>query len=250
MSKLTLSIDAPVIERAKKYTRRQGVSVSRLVQNYLAVVSGSLRAPPDPPVLRALRGTLKRASIQAYKRRLARKYRWKRSCWISTWSLDILLDPQPHVAASALAWSAVETGQLKGIVPAHGVTTIYYLVRRSRGEITARRTVTAILQVLGVATIDMDVIQRALLLASRDFEDAVTAAAAEAAGCDAIVSRDPKGFPRSPVQVLTPESAAAVFRFPPRNRSAWSDGRSQNVLRRQRPHKFMCRSPVRSGSHS
>jgi len=53
----------------------------------------------------------------------------------------------------------------------------------------------------------MDVVQRALLLASRDFE----AAAAEAAGCDAIVSRDPKGFPRSPVQVLTPGISRCKF---------------------------------------
>jgi predicted nucleic acid-binding protein len=125
--------------------------------------------------------------------------------------LDILLDRKPHVVASSQIWVAIETGRVKGIVPAHGVTTIYYLIRRAIGAATARRTIGTILQVLEVAAVDSNVIQSSLLLAWPDFEDAVTAAAAEAAGCDAIITRDPKGFPDSQVQVLTPETAAALI---------------------------------------
>jgi hypothetical protein len=43
---------------------------------------------------------------------------------------------------------------------------------------------------------------RALGLGWPDFEDAVCAAAAEASGCQAIVTRDPDGFPDSPVPVV------------------------------------------------
>ncbi|HVP47923.1 MAG TPA: PIN domain-containing protein [Bryobacteraceae bacterium] len=125
--------------------------------------------------------------------------------------LDILLDCKPHVTASAFVWSTVETGQAKGWVPAHGVTTTHYLVRNTRCAAAARRTVDAILDVLEVARVDGVVIRRALTLGWADFEDAVTAAAAEAAHCDAIVTRDPKGFPDSPVRVITPEAAAPLF---------------------------------------
>jgi predicted nucleic acid-binding protein len=124
--------------------------------------------------------------------------------------LDILLDRKPHVAASALVWMAIETGKAQGLVPAHGVTTIHYLVQHARGAGAARRTVDAILQVLDVAAVDGEVLRRAMRLGWPDLEDAVTAAAAEAAHCDAIVSRDPKGFPASPVPVITPEAAAAL----------------------------------------
>ena len=125
--------------------------------------------------------------------------------------LDILLDRKPHVVASSQIWAAIEAGRIKGLVSAHGVTTIYYLVRKARGSAMARRTIGTILQLLEVAPVDGNVIKSSLLLAWPDFEDAVTAAAAQAAGCDAIVTRDPKGFPNSQVRVLTPETAAALL---------------------------------------
>ena len=62
--------------------------------------------------------------------------------------LDILLDRKPHVAASALVWMAIVVGQARGWVPAHGLTTIHYLVRKARGAAEARRTASAILDVL------------------------------------------------------------------------------------------------------
>jgi predicted nucleic acid-binding protein len=75
----------------------------------------------------------------------------------------------------------------------------------------ARRTVDAILQVLDVAGVDGGVLRRAVRLGWSDFEDAVTTAAAEAALCEAIVSRDPKGFRTSPVRVISPDAAAALL---------------------------------------
>ncbi|MBZ5592118.1 MAG: PIN domain-containing protein [Acidobacteriia bacterium] len=125
--------------------------------------------------------------------------------------LDILLDRTPHVTASAVVWTAIENGNARGWVPAHGLTTIHYLVRNVRGAAAARRTVNAIVDVLEVARVDSAVIRRALRLGWPDFEDAVTAAAAEGAHCDVIVSRDPKGFPDSPVRVMTPEAAFPLF---------------------------------------
>ncbi len=126
--------------------------------------------------------------------------------------LDILLDRKPHADAAAAVWAAMENGLARGVLTAHGLTTIHYVARHERGAAAARRTVGAILQVLGVATVDGAVIQRAFSLSWPDFEDSVTAAAAEAARCDAIVTRDPKGFPNSPVRALTPEAAAALVR--------------------------------------
>ena len=125
--------------------------------------------------------------------------------------LDVLLDRQPYAEASALVWAAVEAGIAEGMLAAHAVTTIHYLVRKERGASKARRTVTAILRVFGIAAVDGDVVRQALQFSWPDFEDAITASAAQSAGCDAIVTRDPRGFPDSPVQVLTPEAAVALF---------------------------------------
>lgn len=125
--------------------------------------------------------------------------------------LDVLLDRKPHAGPSAALWAAVETGLAEGVLAAHAVTTIHYLVRKERGASKARRTVAAILRVFGIAAVDGDVVRQALQLSWPDFEDSITASAAQSAGCDAIVTRDPRGFPNSPVRVLTPEAAAALF---------------------------------------
>ena len=76
MPKLTLSVDPAVVARAKRYAQRQGVSVSSIVEAYLASVSSSVsQTQADAPVLRALRGSLRKAGIGDYKRHLAAKYR-------------------------------------------------------------------------------------------------------------------------------------------------------------------------------
>lgn len=126
--------------------------------------------------------------------------------------LDVLLDRQPYAEASATAWAAVETGNSEGMLAAHAVTTIHYLIRKEMGVIKAKRIVSAILRVFGVAAVDGVVVQEALQLPLSEFEDAVTAAAARLAGCECIVTRDPKGFRGSPVRSLTPEAAIPLLR--------------------------------------
>jgi len=125
--------------------------------------------------------------------------------------LDVLLDRKPHVEASAAAWASVETGMAEGLLAAHAVTTIHYLVRKETGAAKARGIMSAILRVFGIAAVNSAVLQEALQLSCSDFEDAVTAAAARLAGCDYIVTRDPKGFRGSPVRPLTPEAAIPLF---------------------------------------
>ena len=76
MAKLTLSVDNRVVSRAKQYAKLRGVSVSQMVETYLAAVAD----PPSPstraaPILRSVRGVLKNADINEYRKHLAAKYR-------------------------------------------------------------------------------------------------------------------------------------------------------------------------------
>ena len=75
MSKLTLSVDDAVISRAKRYAKKQGISISKMVEGYLAAVAEPVTRPTaDTPVLRAVRGVLKKVDLRDYKRHLAEKY--------------------------------------------------------------------------------------------------------------------------------------------------------------------------------
>jgi hypothetical protein len=78
MSKLTLSVDPAVVSRAKRYAKQRGVSVSKIVETYLSAVSEPPPVPTDEaatPILRSVRGILKHADLNDYKRHLSAKYR-------------------------------------------------------------------------------------------------------------------------------------------------------------------------------
>ena len=125
--------------------------------------------------------------------------------------LDVLLDRHPHASGSIAIWDAVERGFAHGILAAHAVTTVHYLIRKELGNAKAKAAISAMLKVFDVAPVDGPVIQLALDLPSPDFEDAVTAAAAQTTGCDYVVTRDPKGFRGCGIRSLLPETAAPLL---------------------------------------
>lgn len=76
MSKLTLSVEKSVVSRAKRYSKQRGISISAMVEAYLAAVGGpSLPGTRDTPILHSLRGSLKKADIEDYRKHLTTKYR-------------------------------------------------------------------------------------------------------------------------------------------------------------------------------
>ena len=76
MAKLTLSVDNRVVSRAKQYAKSRGVSVSHMVETYLAsVVEPKQAAGGATPVLDSIRGILKKANGDDYRKHLATKYR-------------------------------------------------------------------------------------------------------------------------------------------------------------------------------
>lgn len=75
MPKLTLSVDAYVVARAKRYAKLHGVSISAMVETYLATVAEPASATADAPSLRSVRGSLKQGETGNYRDHLVAKYR-------------------------------------------------------------------------------------------------------------------------------------------------------------------------------
>lgn len=125
--------------------------------------------------------------------------------------LDVLLARLPHAAASTACLAAIEARRVEGFLSGHAVTTLAYLVGRSRGRVEARKVVQDLCALFSIAPVDAAVLQRAMVLPLDDFEDAVTAAAAEAAGCEAILTRDASGFADAPVPGVEPQLWLALL---------------------------------------
>ena len=76
LRKLTLSIDESVIKRARRYSLRHNVSISRLVTNYLAGLDEPARTLPTSRTVNRLRGILPaNVSVEEHREHLEKKYR-------------------------------------------------------------------------------------------------------------------------------------------------------------------------------
>jgi predicted nucleic acid-binding protein len=125
--------------------------------------------------------------------------------------LDVLQRREPHFLDSARVVAAAESGRCQGVVAAHTVTTIFYLVAKYSSPETARLQISEMLRFLDVAGVDRAVLLQALTMPYADFEDAVQMTAAGAAGADFIVTRDLGDFARGPLPALTPAEALALL---------------------------------------
>ena len=119
--------------------------------------------------------------------------------------LDILAQRQPFVIASAQALNTVMKKQVQGFASGHAVTNIFYILRRQIGSEAARKLIENLLQHIQIASITNQVIHQALQSPIKDFEDAVTSAAAMAAGLEIIVTRNKSDFVASLVPAMLPE---------------------------------------------
>ncbi|BET65686.1 PIN domain nuclease [Opitutales bacterium ASA1] len=112
--------------------------------------------------------------------------------------------PGLHEASGAtVVWCLNNPGA--GLVTVHSLATFSYLAGRAAGPAKAREFIADLTEGMDIARLDNDEVRRALALPLADFEDALVAAAAEAAAATLIVTRNTADFRRSPVKAVTPE---------------------------------------------
>lgn len=123
--------------------------------------------------------------------------------------LDVVQRREPHFAASAAVSSMAVRKEITGLIPAHAVTTLAYVVKKHAGAKKESEVLDWLLAGFRVAPAGHEEMLRARAYAMMDFEDAVVAAVAEAQGCRFILSRNVADFRRSSVPAVTPEEFLA-----------------------------------------
>lgn len=68
--------------------------------------------------------------------------------------LDVFQQRQPHYAASAQVMDMVVKGKLVGVRPAHGLTTLYYLVRKHGSKPEAEAAMERVLRHFQIGNLD------------------------------------------------------------------------------------------------
>ncbi len=72
-TKLTLTIEKSIIERAKIYAKGKGRSLSEIIENYLKAITTEQRIAEDiSPLVNSLRGSFKSPESFDYKKELSK----------------------------------------------------------------------------------------------------------------------------------------------------------------------------------
>ena len=118
--------------------------------------------------------------------------------------LDAVLRRKPFYSN---ALKIIEHSQYKGFsgfIAAHSLDTLFYLINNESSKEETYTVLDGFRRAFSVAPVTQAIIDTALDLKWNDFEDAIHYVAAQAAGCDAIITRNQKDFKDADLPVLSP----------------------------------------------
>ncbi|MEH1839683.1 MAG: PIN domain-containing protein [Nostoc sp.] len=87
--------------------------------------------------------------------------------------LDFLQEREPFVEDAARQFQKIDAGEVQGFIAATTITNIYYIVRRTAGVKVAQDAIIQVLTDLHICPVERTILEQAITLNFRDFEDAV-----------------------------------------------------------------------------
>jgi len=120
--------------------------------------------------------------------------------------LDVLLKREPYYKNSVKLNILAEKGYVTCYVSASSVTDIFYIAKKElKNKDVALELLKNILKIIHIAAVTENNIHEALDLQWDDFEDSVQYIAGQSILAEYIITRNPKDFTNSEIQIISPE---------------------------------------------
>ena len=123
--------------------------------------------------------------------------------------LDVLLNRPEFVKASSMIWKICETEQAKGYISALTYANMMYVMRKQLTSEQIEEVFCKLNLIFEFADFSSAVLERAVNMKWKDFEDAVQSATAVSVHADYIITRNLKDFTQSKVMAFTPAELLA-----------------------------------------
>ncbi len=123
--------------------------------------------------------------------------------------LDVLLNRPEFVKASSMIWKICETEQAKGYISTLTYANMMYVMRKQLTSEQIEEVFCKLNLIFEFADFSSAVLERAMNMKWKDFEDAVQSATAESVHADYIITRNLKDFTQSKVMAFTPAELLA-----------------------------------------
>ena len=126
--------------------------------------------------------------------------------------LDVMLLREPFYKSSAFLLAEVERKNIEGFVCSTTITTIHYLVEKTKGRKTALSQIDNLLKIFRITQVDKPCLESALKSKFKDFEDAVLNESAVREGVEGIVTRNENDFKQSKLNIYNPEELLKILK--------------------------------------
>jgi len=125
--------------------------------------------------------------------------------------LDVLLNRSPFVDMSANLVSSVESHVIDGYLCATTITTLDYLISKSRNRETAKIEIQKILTLFQIAEVNSTVLSMAINSGFTDFEDAVQYFSGTCCNVNGLVTRNTKDYKQATLPIYTPDELGSII---------------------------------------
>lgn|SRR5690606_764378 len=120
--------------------------------------------------------------------------------------VDLIADRKPHSKFAVRIIEIAENKKLKLYTSSHAIATTYYLLKKYADEKQLREVLLDLSDFVQIISVSQEIIRKSLKSSHKDFEDAIQINAAYSIeSMDCIVTRNPKDFKLSEIEIFTPE---------------------------------------------
>ena len=123
--------------------------------------------------------------------------------------LDVLINRPEFVKDSSMIWKLCETEQARGYISTLTYANMMYVMRKQMTPDQIAEIFHKLSLIFEFADFSSSVLERAVTMKWKDFEDAVQSATAESVHADYIITRNLKDFTQSRVLAFTPSELLA-----------------------------------------
>lgn len=125
--------------------------------------------------------------------------------------LDVLLKRNPFFIDSLQVLNLIFQGKARGILAAHTVTNVWYILRKDFDTESRRELILSLMEFFDVVALDkVKLIQGCYRHDFSDFEDCLQEECAYSAKVDYIVTRNKEDFSSSRVPVVSPKELVGL----------------------------------------
>lgn len=118
--------------------------------------------------------------------------------------LDLFLEREPHHTVALRLLTELRRSKTGCFTSPVVFANVHYILAKAKGQEYSVRKLRSLRGMIGIASVDQEVVDTALEAPYKDFEDSLQMHCAHASGIGILITRNLKHYPKGKLQVRSP----------------------------------------------